>query len=224
MIELGDERRDLGLGDARGAGLARAFGFPRAEQRAMSPGHKKQMPTGLGPAAERVLARLAARDQIHRLHHGRARRPTERTEQPVDGGPRRVDRNACGDLHLAPALPIDSADAADTASLDNCAHRVDVVGEHGTVFRRGQGKRERQPIGLGGDVVVPDRRAGQSLQLQSRESLNRVASGHHASRRQLQGRRHVTITVGGDQAVQQKAGTHRVLAPGQGSRQRKREP
>ncbi len=69
VVQFGDERGDVGRVEARVGRVADVAGFPGAEQCAAPPRHEEQIASRAPAAAERFIARLAPRDQIHRLQH-----------------------------------------------------------------------------------------------------------------------------------------------------------
>ncbi len=87
---------------------------------------------------------------------------------------------------------------------------------------RGDGEGERQPIGLGRDVVVPHGRARHATPVQAGKAPERVAR-HDTSGGQLMRGGDVAIAIVGDEPIQQEPGAHGGDAPGDRSIQRQRE-
>ena len=84
--------------------------------------------------------------------------------------------------------------------------RLDVIGQDRTMSHGGEREGERQPIGFGRDVVVPDRgiatamfQAGKAPQLGAR---------HDTSGRQLMRGSDSLISIEGDEAIESEPGAH----------------
>ena len=98
----------------------------------------------------------------------------ERLQQAVDARAGGVDGQPRGDLDGR--APLERSRALTPVTRrpvdEQRAIGFDVVRQHRAVLGGREGERERQPIGFGHDVVVPDRGAGQPLPPQPGKALN----------------------------------------------------
>jgi hypothetical protein len=196
--------------------------IPRCRTGALAPWHQKQVAARRRGGRQGLVTGVAPRDEVHHLEH---RMPVEMPsgQQPIDPAAGRVHGDPRGDVEGAHAERVARADAGDAAAVDECRHRFDVIREHRAVLRRGERKREREPIGLGGDVVVEHRGAGEALTAEAGEGLRRAAAREDPAAGQTVRRGHAAVAAGRHDAVEREAGAHRELAAHHRPVERQRE-
>ena len=194
-------RRTVAAASSGSHGLRR---LPGAKQRAPSPRHQKQISSRRRLPAERLVAGLAPRDEVHRLQRRHACRRADRLEQACRPPAGRVHRDARGDCQIAAARcrPSVARTPVTRPPVDDRRGGLDVIGQRRSVLGRGEGQRERQAIGFRRDVVVPDGRAGQPLTPQSGKALRRRPRGRRHVRRQPQRRRHAAVAIERDESIE----------------------
>ena len=100
--------------------------------------------------------------EVHGSEHRRASLGPRGNQERVEVGSSGIDDHPRRNLERPVIEPIDGTRARDPAAFEHEAGRIDVVGERRSTCRSGHGPRERQAIGFGRDVVVPDRGADQA--------------------------------------------------------------
>ena len=182
--------------------------LPGSEQHAVSPRHLEQIASRLRPRAERDVAGLAPRHEVHRLHQGN-RVASGRPRPAVDARAGRVDRDPRADVERRAARSIGRPHAGHAVAVPPRRRGRHVVDQHRAVSQCGQPETQRQAIGFRADVVVPHRRPGQAWRVEVRKTPDGLGAREDGAGRNPECRRQALVPVERDDAIQREAGPHR---------------
>ena len=200
----------------------------RAHHRAAVPGAGEKQPLGLadggvGGTVAGDAQRLAAgiqppRDEIDVPRPGRGALTLQggrsRLQDPVDPGPRGVDRQPRAHLELGAGDDVPGHDALHPGAVVQQRHGLDVIGRHRAGINRIPDALHRNPRGIQHLAVVPVRAAGHVVAIERRVGRCERAVAHHPRPRQADLRPNALVAPRGDHVERDDAAGQRDGSPG----------